>query len=216
MFEAMSEQLSRFGVIPVVALSRAEDAEPLAEALLSGGIGCAEITFRTEAAEEAIRRISGSCPEMLVGAGTVLSLQQAQRAVAAGAKFLVAPGFDPELVDWCIAHEIPVYPGVMTPSEVTQGVKRGLKVLKFFPAGDAGGTAMLKALSGPFPGMRFIPTGGVGAGNLEQYLSLPQVAAVGGTWMVKKDLIAEGRFERITELAKEAMEKIGALRAHSA
>ena len=204
MFEEMNERLAAFGVIPVVVIQDAKDAAPLAEALLSGGLPCAEVTFRTAAAEEAIRTIAERCPEMLVGAGTVLSMEQAERAAAAGARFVVSPGFDPEVVDGCIARGIPVYPGCMTPSEIIQGVKRGLQILKLFPAGELGGPAMIKALSGPFPGLRFLPTGGVNAGNLRDYLSMKAVAACGGSWMVKKDLIAAGEFDRITAMVREA------------
>ena len=213
MFEEMNAKLSAFGVVPVVVIEDAKDAEPLAEALLAGGLHCAEVTFRTAAAEEAIRRIAAKFPDMLVGAGTVLSVEQAERAERAGAKFIVSPGFDPEVVDHCIARSLPVYPGVMTPSEVIQGVKRGLSVLKFFPAGEAGGTAMIKALSGPYPGLRFMPTGGVNAKNLGEYLSLKAVAACGGSWFVKKDLIAAGEFGKITEMTKEALAAVRAARS---
>ena len=212
MFEEMNEKLSAFGVVPVVVIEDAKDAEALAEALLAGGLRCAEVTFRTAAAEEAIRRITAKFPDMLVGAGTVLSVEQAERAEAAGAKFIVSPGFDPEVVDHCIARGLPVYPGVMTPSEVLQGVKRGLKVLKFFPAGEAGGTAMIKALSGPYPGLRFLPTGGINVKNMGEYLSMKAVAACGGSWIVKKDLIAAGAFEKITEMTREAVAAVQAAR----
>ena len=208
----MNEKLSAFGVVPVVVIDDAKDALPLAEALRAGGLLCAEVTFRTDAAEESIRRISEAYPDMLCGAGTVLTMEQLDRAIGAGARFIVSPGFDPEIVDACIARNIPVYPGCMTPSEVIQGVRRGLKVLKFFPAGEAGGPAMIKALSGPFPGIRFMPTGGVNAGNLKEYLSMKAVAACGGSWMVKKDLIREGSFDRIEAMVREAGELVKELR----
>lgn len=208
----MNEKLSAFGVVPVVVIDDAKDALPLAEALRAGGLLCAEVTFRTDAAEESIRRISEANPDMLCGAGTVLTMEQLDRAIGAGARFIVSPGFDPEIVDACIARNIPVYPGCMTPSEVIQGVRRGLKVLKFFPAGEAGGPAMIKALSGPFPGIRFMPTGGVNAGNLKEYLSMKAVAACGGSWMVKKDLIREGSFDRIEAMVREAVELVKEIR----
>lgn len=209
----MNEKLSAFGVVPVVVIDDAKDALPLAEALRAGGLLCAEVTFRTDAAEESIRRITEVYPDMLCGAGTVLTMEQLDRAIGAGARFIVSPGFDPEIVDACIARNIPVYPGCMTPSEVIQGVRRGLKVLKFFPAGEAGGPAMIKALSGPFPGTRFMPTGGVNAGNLKEYLSMKAVAACGGSWMVKKDLIREGSFDRIEAMVREAVELVKEIRA---
>ena len=208
----MNEKLSAFGVVPVVVIDDAKDALPLAEALRAGGLLCAEVTFRTDAAEESIRRISEAYPDMLCGAGTVLTMEQLDRAIGAGARFIVSPGFDPEIVDACIARNIPVYPGCMTPSEVIQGVRRGLKVLKFIPAGEAGGPAMIKALSGPFPGIRFMPTGGVNAGNLKEYLSMKAVAACGGSWMVKKDLIREGSFDRIEAMVREAVELVKEIR----
>ena len=208
----MNEKLSAFGVVPVVVIDDAKGALPLAEALRAGGLLCAEVTFRTDAAEESIRRISEAYPDMLCGAGTVLTMEQLDRAIGAGARFIVSPGFDPEIVDACIARNIPVYPGCMTPSEVIQGVRRGLKVLKFFPAGEAGGPAMIKALSGPFPGIRFMPTGGVNAGNLKEYLSMKAVAACGGSWMVKKDLIREGSFDRIEAMVREAVELVKEIR----
>ena len=203
------EELCGYRVIPVVVLNRAEDAAPLAKALCEGGLKCAEVTFRTDAAQEAIRIMSREYPDMMVGAGTVLTTDQVDRAVSAGAKFIVSPGFDPEVVDYCIDKNIPVVPGCITPSEVAQGVKRGLEVIKFFPAEQAGGVAMIKALAAPFTGVRFMPTGGINAGNLEQYLSFPRIAACGGSWMVKADLIDSKDFEKITELTKEAVELVG-------
>ena len=203
------EELCGYKVIPVVVINRAEDAAPLAKALCEGGLKCAEVTFRTDAAQEAIRIMSREYPDMMVGAGTVLTTDQVDRAVLAGARFIVSPGFDPEVVDYCIDKNIPVVPGCITPSEVAQGVKRGLEVIKFFPAEQAGGVAMIKALAAPFTGVRFMPTGGINAGNLEQYLSFPRIAACGGSWMVKADLIDSKDFEKITELTKEAVELVG-------
>ncbi len=202
------EELSGYGVVPVVVLNRTEDAKPLAKALCDGGLKCAEVTFRTAAAEESIRIMTKECPDMLVGAGTVLTIEQVDRAVAAGAKFIVSPGFDPEIVDYCISKNIVVCPGCMTPSEVAQGVKRGLEVLKFFPAEQAGGVAMLKAMAAPYTSVRFMPTGGISAKNLPDYLAFPKIIAAGGSWMVKADLIDSGNFEKITELTKEAVELV--------
>jgi len=200
------EELCGYHIIPVVVLNRAQDAKPLAKALCEGGLKCAEVTFRTEAAEESIRIMASEYPDMMVGAGTVLTIEQVDRAVNAGARFIVSPGFDPEIVDYCIQKDIPVVPGCMTPSEVAQGVKRGLEVLKFFPAEQAGGIAMIKAMSAPYTSVRFMPTGGINAKNLEQYLSFGKIAACGGSWMVKADLIDAGDFDKIKELTREAVE----------
>ncbi len=202
--ENMLAALGRLGIIPVVKIERAEDALPLGEALLAGGLPCAEITFRTAAAAAAIQSLSSACPELLLGAGTVLTIEQAEAAVRAGARFVVAPGFDPDLVDWCQAHGVPVLPGVATASEIGAALKKGLKVLKFFPSEALGGAAMLKALSGPFPGVKYVPTGGIGPANLASYLALPFVHACGGSWMVESKLIAGGKFDEITRLAAEA------------
>ena len=198
--------LAEIGVIPVIAIDDAAMTLPLADALLEGGIPCAEITFRTAAAAEAIRRMTAACPEMLVGAGTVLTIAQAEQAVAAGAKFIVAPGFDPEVVDWCLARAIPITPGVATPTEVTLALKKGLSVLKFFPAETMGGAKALKAIAAPFGGVKFMPTGGIGPKNLADYLSLPFVLACGGSWMVTPQLIAAGEFDAITRLSREAVD----------
>lgn len=205
-------QLGHLGVIPVVAIEDAASAVNLGEALLAGGLPCAEITFRTAAAADAIRRMADALPDILVGAGTVLSVAQAEQAVAAGAKFIVAPGFDVNVVDWCLAHDVPITPGVITPSEITAALAKGLKVLKFFPAGAAGGIAMLKAVGGPFGGVKFIPTGGISASNLADYLQLPMVHACGGSWIVKKQLIADGQFDTITALVKEAVQIVQKVR----
>ncbi len=206
------EELSGYGVVPVVVLNRTEDAAPLAKALCEGGLKCAEVTFRTEAAEKSIRIMTKEHPEMLVGAGTVLTIEQVDRAVAAGAKFIVSPGFDPEIVDYCISKGIVICPGCMTPSEVAQGVKRGLEVLKFFPAEQAGGVAMLKAMAAPYTSVKFMPTGGISAKNLADYLGFKKVVCAGGSWMVKADLIDAGDFDKITELTREAVELVKSLR----
>ena len=213
MFEEMNQRLESFGVVPVTVLHHAEDAIPLSDALCAGGLPCAEITFRTDAAEAAIRMIHQTHPEMLVGAGTVLSVEQARCAVTAGAQFIVCPGFDAEIVDDCIANGIPVYPGTITPSEVMQGYKRGLRALKFFPAAEGGGTAGIKAIAAAFPGVRFMPTGGVNAENLREYLESKFVFACGGSWMVKANLIEAGAFDGITQLCTEAVSIVKEVRS---
>jgi 2-dehydro-3-deoxyphosphogluconate aldolase / (4S)-4-hydroxy-2-oxoglutarate aldolase len=205
--------IGRLGVIPIIKIDRPEDAVPLGKALIEGGLNCAEITFRTAAAAEAIRTLHQAYPELLLGAGTVLTLQQAEQAVGAGACFIVAPGFDPEVVDWCLARDLAVLPGVATATEITMAAKRGLKVLKFFPSEVLGGTAMLKALSGPFIGIKYVVTGGVNAKNLADYLALPCVHACGGSWMVENKLIAAGQFAEITRLTAEACAIVGQVRA---
>ena len=208
----VSETIQKMGVVPVVVLNDAKDAAPLAKALVEGGLPCAEVTFRTEAAEECIRIMANEFPEMFVGAGTVLTIDQVDRAVAAGAKFIVSPGFDPEIVDYCLSKDIPVYPGCITPSEVTQAVKRGLKVIKFFPAEQFGGVSTIKALAAPYTGVKFMPTGGVSAKNLESYLSFDRIVACGGSWMVKGDLVKAGKFDEIKTLVEEAVQLVADIR----
>jgi 2-dehydro-3-deoxyphosphogluconate aldolase / (4S)-4-hydroxy-2-oxoglutarate aldolase len=203
MAEALAA-LSRIGLVPVITIDNARDAVPLAEALLDGGIGCAEVTFRTPSAGEAIRGISSTCGELLVGAGTVLTVEQAKQAIHAGAQYVVAPGFDPAVVGWCQAHNVPVIPGVATPSEISVALARGLSLLKFFPAEAMGGVQMLRALSAPFASVRFIPTGGITAANLPEYLALPNVAACGGSWMAKETMISAGKFTEIARLSRQA------------
>lgn len=199
------QALGQVGLVPVVKIDRAEDAVPLAEALLEGGLPCAEITFRTAAAPAAIRAIADNCREMLVGAGTVLTAAQAEQAIAAGARFVVSPGFSAAVVDWCLAREVPVLPGVATPTDVMAAMEKGLRVLKFFPAEAYGGITTLKALSAPFGGVKYMPTGGVSAKNMADYLALPSVHAVGGSWMVEAKLISGGQWGEITRLAAEAV-----------
>jgi len=200
------EQIELLGIIPVVKIDRATDAIPLGRALCEAGLPCAEITFRTAAAEEALRTLSAQLPEMLLGAGTVLTVEQAHRALAAGARFIVSPGFNAPVVDFCLDHAIAVMPGVCTPTDIQAAVAKGLTVLKFFPAETAGGLPMLKALSAPFGHVRFIPTGGIHAGNLNEYLAFGRVIACGGSWMVKEELIASGHFAEITRLVREAVD----------
>lgn len=193
------------GIFPVVELQDAADAIPLGQALLDGGLPIVEVTYRTDAASEAIKRITSTYKQMLVGAGSVVHVSQAEDAISSGAQFIVAAGFNPELVDWCIGKGVPVIPGVATPSEITMGVLRELKVLKFFPAEVMGGINGLKAISAPFPGMKFIPMGGISAANMAQYLSMPMVHACGGSWLVSKSLIAQKNFDEIRRLTQEAI-----------
>ena len=208
----VAEKIAGFGVVPVVVLDDVKDAAPLAKALVEGGLPCAEVTFRTAAAEESIRIMATEYPDMFVGAGTVLTIEQVDRAVAAGAKFIVSPGFDPEIVDYCLEKEIPVFPGCITPSEVAQAVKRGLKVVKFFPAEQFGGVATIKAMAAPYVGRKFMPTGGVSAKNLESYLSCDKIIACGGSWMVKGDLVKAGKFDEIKNLTEEAVKLAASIR----
>ncbi|MCM1122880.1 MAG: bifunctional 4-hydroxy-2-oxoglutarate aldolase/2-dehydro-3-deoxy-phosphogluconate aldolase [Eubacterium sp.] len=212
MNDEMIKQVQELGVVPVVVLEDAGDAVPLAKALCEGGLPCAEVTFRTAAAEESIRAMTEAYPDMLVGAGTVLSIKQVDQAVGAGAKFIVSPGFDPEVVDYCLEKEIPVFPGCITPSEVSQAVKRGLKVVKFFPAEQFGGVSTIKALAAPFTGLKFMPTGGVNAGNLASYLNYDRIIACGGSWMVKGDLVKAGKFDEIQAMTKEAVQLVAEIR----
>jgi 2-dehydro-3-deoxyphosphogluconate aldolase/(4S)-4-hydroxy-2-oxoglutarate aldolase len=203
MAEALAA-LSRIGLVPVITIESPHDAVPLAEALLDGGIGCAEVTFRTPSAGEAIHGISSTCRELLVGAGTVLTVEQAEQATQAGAQYVVAPGFDPAVVGWCQERNVPVIPGVATPTEISMALARGLSLLKFFPAEAMGGVQTLQALSAPFADVRFIPTGGITAANLPQYLALRGVAACGGSWMAKQGMISAGKFTEIARLSKQA------------
>jgi 2-dehydro-3-deoxyphosphogluconate aldolase/(4S)-4-hydroxy-2-oxoglutarate aldolase len=203
--EDMLKTIAGYGIVPVVKIDRAADAAPLGKALLAGGLPLAEITFRTAAAEEVIRILSGELPELVVGAGTVLTIAQAKTALAAGAKFIVAPGFNPRVVSFCLEQGVPVIPGVNSPTQIEAALEQGLKVLKFFPAQESGGTAFLKAVAAPYDGVSFIPTGGINAANLLSYLSLPNVLACGGSWMVKGELIAAGKFAEITALTREAI-----------
>ena len=200
------QKVSELGVVPVVVLNDAKDASPLAKALCEGGLPCAEVTFRTAAAEESIRIMATEHPEMLIGAGTVLTIDQVDRAVAAGAKFIVSPGFDPEIVDYCLSKDILVLPGCITPSEVAQAVKRGLEVVKFFPAEQFGGVNTIKALAAPYVNVKFMPTGGINPTNVRDYLAYDRILACGGSWMVKGSLIDVGEFDKIEALTREAVE----------
>lgn len=206
------EKLGKFGVVPVVVLDNASDAAPLAKALCDGGLACAEVTFRTDAAEEAIRIMTSMYPEMLVGAGTVLTKEQVDRAVAAGAAFIVTPGLDPEIVRYCMEKDVPVAPGIVTPSELAKAYSLGLRLVKFFPAELSGGLPMIKALAAPYNMMQFMPTGGISAATLCDYLRCEKIFACGGSWMVKDSLIKAGDFDRITELTKEAVDLVHTVR----
>lgn len=191
-------------VIPVIVLDDAKDAVPLAKALVAGGLPAIEITLRTDAALESIRRVAAEVPEALVGAGTILNAAQFDEAVAAGSKFIVSPGLTPELVEAANGSPVPLLPGAVTSSEIMAALEDGYSLLKFFPAEQAGGAAYLKSLSSPFGAVRFCPTGGVSAKNAPDYLSLPNVLCVGGSWVAPKDAVSGGDWDRITALAKEA------------
>ena len=200
------KQIEEIGIVPVVVLNDAKDAEPLAQALCDGGLPCAEVTFRTDAAEESIRIMTEKFPNMLVGAGTVLTTEQVDRAVAAGAKFIVSPGLNPKIVKYCVEKGILITPGCANPSDVEQAIENGLEVVKFFPAEQAGGLAYIKAIAAPYVGMKFMPTGGINPKNVRDYLAYDRILACGGSWMVKKELIASGQFDKIRQLTKEAVE----------
>ena len=204
----MFEQLAAVRLVPVIVINDVSKAVPLAKALYDGGLPCAEITFRTPQAADAIRAIANELPDMLLGAGTVLTTAQVDKALASGAKYMVAPGLNPEVVKYCQSLNVPMLPGVCTPSEVEQGLALGLSALKFFPAEAAGGVNMLKSLAGPYGGVKFMPTGGITQTNLKTYLSIKSVFACGGSWMVKDDLIAAGDFAKITELTREAVNTV--------
>lgn len=206
--ENLSEQIEKIGIVPVVVLENADDAAPLASALCEGGLPCAEVTFRTAAAEESIKKIVAAQPKMLVGAGTVLTTEQVDRAVGAGAKFIVSPGFNPKTVEYCLGKNIPIFPGVSSAGDIEIALSYGLKVVKFFPAESIGGINAIKALSAPFSQIRFMPTGGINADNLNSYLSFNKVVACGGSWMVKGDLVKAKQFEKILELTKTAVVKM--------
>lgn len=199
------EEFSKIGIIPVIALNDAADAEPLAKALIDGGLPCAEITFRTDAAEESIRIMASKYPEMLVGAGTVLTTEQVDRAVNAGAKFIVSPGLNPKVVKYCVEKNIPITPGCANPSDVEQAIELGLDVVKFFPAEANGGLPVIKAMSAPYNKIKFMPTGGINAKNIKSYLDFKKIIACGGSWMVNGDMVKAKDWEGITRLTKEAV-----------
>ena len=200
------KELSLIGVVPVIKIDKVEDALPLAKALIDGGLPCAEITFRTAAAKDAIAAITKAYPDMIVGAGTVLTKQQVDDAIEAGSKFIVSPGFNPEIVKYCLEKGCPMIPGISNPSGVEQALSLGLDTVKFFPAEQAGGIAMIKAMSAPYAGVKFMPTGGIGPANLNDYLSFNKIVCCGGSWMVKADLISSGNFDAIRALVREAVD----------
>lgn len=200
------ERIGEIGIVPVVVLNDVKDAEPLAQALCDGGLPCAEVTFRTDAAEESIRRMTESFPDMLVGAGTVLTIDQVDRAVAAGAKFIVSPGLNPKIVKYCNEKGVLIIPGCANPSDVEQAIENGLSVVKFFPAEQAGGLNYIKAIAAPYTGLKFMPTGGINPKNVRSYLAYDKILACGGSWMVKGDLVQAGEFDKVRELVKEAVE----------
>ncbi|WP_066713975.1 bifunctional 4-hydroxy-2-oxoglutarate aldolase/2-dehydro-3-deoxy-phosphogluconate aldolase [Clostridium sp. Marseille-P299] len=204
----MNEVLERFqklGIIPVVKIDNAKDAAPLAKALCEGGLPVAEVTFRTEAAEEAIRLMVEACPDMFVGAGTVLTTEQVDRAVAAGAKFIVSPGLNPKIVKYCVEKGVPITPGTSSPTDIEQAIELGLEAVKFFPAEASGGLAKIKAMAAPYVNMMFMPTGGINQKNLISYLDFPKILACGGSWMVSDALINAGEFDEIKRLTREAV-----------
>jgi len=206
------DQIKGFGLVPVIKIEKPSDAVLLGKALIEGGLPIAEITFRTSAAADSIKYLRGEFPSMLVGAGTVTTIAQVETAIDSGAMFIVTPGFNPKIVDFCLSKNIPIIPGVNSPSQIEQGLERGLFMLKFFPAEASGGVKMLKALHGPYSEVSFVPTGGIDAANLQTYIQLPYVAAIGGSWMVKEEMISAGKFEEITKLCKEARELVNLYR----
>ena len=208
LMEEMKEKIHAMKIVPVVKLNDAKDAVPLAKALVEGGIPCAEVTFRTDAAVESIKKMLEAYPDMLVGAGTVLTTAQVDAAIEAGAKFIVSPGLNPKTVKYCQEKNIPILPGVATASEIEQALELGLDVVKFFPAEVNGGLPAIKALSAPYYMMQFMPTGGVNPQNVKEYLSFDKVLACGGTWMVKDALINAGEFDKIKEMTREAIELV--------
>ena len=203
--ESLERRISELGIVPVVKIMDADDAVNLGKALVKGGLPIAEITFRTDAAEEAIKKLHCELPELLLGAGTVLTIDQVKKAVAAGAEFIVAPGFNPEVVDYCIENNIPVVPGVNSPTQIEMALKKNLSVLKFFPAEASGGLPMLTSMAAPYGNLKFMPTGGVNTVNINEYLKSDRVLACGGTWMVKPDMISSGKFDEITKITKDAV-----------
>ncbi len=203
----MNTKISNIGVVPVIKLNNPErDAAPLAKALCEGGVPVAEVTFRAAGADTAIKLMKEACPEMLVGAGTVLTTEHVDKAIAAGAQFIVTPGFDPEIVKYCVEKNMPIYPGCTTPTDYHAALKFGLEVLKFFPAEQSGGLAKIKAMSAPFPMFKVMPTGGIGLNNLKEYLSCPVIAACGGSYMVTAELIDNQKWDEIIDLCKKSVE----------
>lgn len=208
-------RLRDVGLVPVVTIDRADHASGVGEALLAGGLPCAEITFRTDAAPVAIAALTAAHPGLLVGAGTVLTVEHADAAVAAGARFVVTPGFDDQIVEWCLTRDVPIAPGVMTPTEITRAVRAGLRFLKFFPAEAAGGVGALTAIAAAFPDIEFMPTGGISIDNLADYLRLPTVPACGGSWVAPRASIEAAAYDEIERRASSAVEVVRRARAPS-
>ena len=208
----MMEKLKKIGIIPVVVLNDDKDALPLAECLTEGGLPCAEVTFRTAAAEASIRKMAKAYPDMIVGAGTVLTTEQADRAIDAGAKFIVSPGFNPKVTEYVLKKGVPMTPGVCTPTEIEAALQFGLDVLKFFPAEPSGGLKMIKALAAPYVGLQFMPTGGISAANVRDYLAYDRIVACGGSWMVNGHLVKEGKFDEILKMVREAADIVKEIR----
>jgi len=206
------EQVAACGIVPVVVLNKVEDAVPTAKALLAGGINVMEITFRTAAAADCIAKVSAEVPEMIVGAGTVVNVEQLRQAVEAGAKFIVSPGSDEEVIKEAAKLDVGIVPGAVTPSEIMLGLKLGLKVFKFFPAEAFGGLKTIKNLCGPFPQIKFVPTGGISQANADEYLKFPKIQAVGGSWMVTAAMIEAGQFDEITAKSKAATDLVKEIR----
>jgi 2-dehydro-3-deoxyphosphogluconate aldolase / (4S)-4-hydroxy-2-oxoglutarate aldolase len=204
--------MRQMGIIPVVSIPRLEHALPLAESLLEGGLPCAEVTFRTAAAAESMTEIRARFPEIFLGAGTVLTIEQAETAINSGAQFIVSPGTNPAVVDYCLSKGVTIFPGVCTPTEIEMALAKGVDVLKFFPAEPMGGVGLLKAICAPYRQVRFIPTGGIDQKNLGEYLALTEVVACGGSWMVRPELMNAGEFDRIRQLVKEAVALVDELR----
>jgi 2-dehydro-3-deoxyphosphogluconate aldolase/(4S)-4-hydroxy-2-oxoglutarate aldolase len=208
-------RLGAVGFIPVITIHDVANAKPLGQALINGGLPCAEITLRTSVATETIRILAAAFPQMLVGAGTVQNVSDAETAVAAGARYLITPGFDGAVVDWCLNSNIPVIPGVMTPTEVNMALNKGLSLLKYFPAEAAGGVRALQAISEPYAGVKFVPTGGVTQSNLVDYLRLPAVFACAGSWVATERMIVQAEFDRIREFAAQAVRLVKEARPFS-
>ena len=206
------KDIQDIAITPVVVLHKVSDVDPLISALLEGGLPCAEVTFRSDVAEDSIKLISKKYPNVLLGAGTVLTIDQADRAMDSGATFLVCPGLNPKLVEYCLKKNYPICPGVMTPSELDLAVSFGLDAVKFFPSEQVGGVSMIKAISAPYPDVRFMPTGGINASNVGKYLAFEKVFACGGSWMVKSNLVDDGKFDEIVRLTKEAVDIIREVR----
>ena len=207
------EELGKIGIVPVIALDDAKDAEPLAKALIDGGLPCAEVTFRTAAAQESIKIMADKFPELIVGAGTVLTPEQADKAMEAGAKFIVSPGLNPKVVKHCMDKGYPIVPGTSNPSDVEVAIELGLDVVKFFPAEAAGGLAMIKAMCAAYTTVKIMPTGGISAKNIKEYLACDKIFCCGGSWMVKGDMIKAGEFDKIKEMTEEAVNLVKEIRS---